>query len=55
MAGLKVTTGDTASVVTAHAVTGRFKPVSGLVGAGPALVISYGPAAVTLGPGKTSS
>jgi hypothetical protein len=55
MAGLKVTTGDTASVVTAHAVAGRFKPVSGLVGPGPALVISYGPAAVTLGPGKTSN
>jgi adhesin HecA-like repeat protein len=48
MAGLKVATGDAASVVTAHAVSGRFKPVSGLTGGGSALQISYSPGAVTL-------
>jgi hypothetical protein len=52
VAGLKVGPGATASIVTAHAVAGRFKPVSGLGGTGAALVLSYGPMAVTLGPGK---
>jgi hypothetical protein len=48
MAGLKVATGDSASVLTAHAVSGRFKPVYGLSGRGPALQLSYGPGTVTL-------
>ena len=48
MAGLKVAANDTASVITAHAVSGRFKPVSGLSGGGTALQVSYSSGAVTL-------
>jgi hypothetical protein len=48
MAGLKVATGDAASVLTAHALFGRFKPVSGLSGGGSPLQISYSPGTVTL-------
>ncbi len=47
-AGLKVVPGDTAAVVTAHTLSGRFKPVTGLSGRGPALHVSYGPGTVTL-------
>ena len=39
MAGLKVAANDTTSVITAHAVSGRFKPVSGLSGGGTALQV----------------
>ncbi len=48
MAGLKVAANDTASVITAHAVSGRFKPVSGLSGGGTALQVSFSSGAVTL-------
>ena len=48
IAGLKVATGDTASVITAHAVSGRFKPVSGLSGGGTRLQVSYSSSAVTV-------
>jgi hypothetical protein len=48
MAGLKVATGDTASIVTAHALSGRFRPVSGLSGGRTALQVSYSPGVVTL-------
>ena len=54
MAGLKVATGDSASVITAHAVSGRFKPVSGLSGGHPVLQLSYSPTAVVLAPPKAA-
>ncbi|MGD0809185.1 MAG: hypothetical protein ABSA91_05675 [Acidimicrobiales bacterium] len=50
--GLKVATGDSASVITAHALSGRFKPVSGLSRGRNVLQLSYSPTAVTLAPPK---
>jgi hypothetical protein len=54
MAGLKVAAGDTAAVITAHALSGRFKPVSGLSGGGSSLQIGYSSGAVTLALPKVS-
>ncbi|HMK98514.1 MAG TPA: hypothetical protein VK425_13260 [Acidimicrobiales bacterium] len=54
LAGLKVAPGDTAQIVTAHALAGRFKTVAGLAGPGPALAITYGPTAITLEPYKAA-
>ena len=48
IAGLKVVTGDTASVITAHVVSGRFKRVSGLSGGGTRLQVSYSSSTVTV-------
>jgi hypothetical protein len=48
IAGLKVVSGDTVSVITAHAVSGRFKPVSGLSGGGTRLQVSYSSNAATV-------
>jgi hypothetical protein len=52
LAGLKVAAGGSASVITAHALSGRFKPVSGLSSGGNALQLTYSPIAVTLAPPK---
>jgi hypothetical protein len=52
LAGLKVATGDSASVITAKAISGRFKPVSGLSSGHTVLQVSYSPTAVTLAPPK---
>jgi outer membrane autotransporter protein len=52
LAGLKVATGDSASVITAKAISGRFKPVSGLSSGHTVLQVSYSPTTVTLAPPK---
>jgi hypothetical protein len=54
LAGLKVVAGDSASLVTAHALSGRFKPVSGLSSGHPVLQLSYSPTAVVLAPPKAA-
>jgi hypothetical protein len=54
LAGLKVVAGGSASLVTAHALSGRFKPVSGLSSGHPVLQLSYSPTAVTLAPPKAA-
>jgi hypothetical protein len=54
LAGLKVAAGDSASVITAHALSGRFKPVSGLSSGGSVLQLTYSPIAVTLAPPKAA-
>jgi hypothetical protein len=54
LAGLKVAAGDSASVITAHALSGKFKTVSGLSSGGNVLQVSYSPTAVTLAPPKTA-
>jgi hypothetical protein len=54
LAGLKVATGDSASVITAHALSGRFKPVSGLSSGHTVLRLSYSPTAATLAPPKSA-
>ncbi|HTV11346.1 MAG TPA: hypothetical protein VME20_05725 [Acidimicrobiales bacterium] len=50
MAGLKVASGDTANIVSAHTISGRFRPVVGLGRPGPALVLTYNPTAATVAP-----
>ena len=54
LAGLKVAAGSSASLVTAHALSGRFKPVSGLSSGHPVLQLSYSPTAVVLAPPKAA-
>jgi hypothetical protein len=54
LAGLKVPAGSSVSVITAKALSGRFKPVSGLSSGGAALQISYSATAVTLAPPKAA-
>jgi hypothetical protein len=54
LAGLKVAAGDSASVITAHALSGKFNPVSGLSSGGTVLQLSYSPTAVTLAPPKAA-
>jgi len=54
LAGLNVAAGDSASVITAHALSGRFKPVSGLSSGGSVLQLTYSPIAVTLAPPKAA-
>jgi hypothetical protein len=54
LAGLKVPAGSSVSVITAKALSGRFKPVSGLSSGGAALQISYRATAVTLAPPKAA-
>jgi hypothetical protein len=54
LAGLKVAAGDSASIVTAKALSGKFKPVSGLSGEGAVLQLTYSPTAVTLAPPKAA-
>ncbi len=50
MPGLKVQKGSTAPLVTAHTIAGRFRPVRGVDGPGPALAVVYAPGTVTLEP-----
>jgi hypothetical protein len=54
LAGLKVAAGDYASILAAHALSGRFKPVSGLASGHIVLQLSYSPTAVTLVPPKSA-
>jgi len=54
LAGLKVAAGSSASLVTAHALSGRFKPVSGLSSGHPVLQLSYSPTAVVLAAPKAA-
>ena len=54
LAGLKVAAGDYASILAAHALSGRFKPVSGLASGHIVLQLSYSPTAVTLAPPKSA-
>ncbi len=53
MAGLEVQRGDTAQVLTAHTISGRFRPVRGLGRPGPDLAIVYADGTVTLEPPPT--
>ena len=45
IAGLKVQSGDMAQLLTAHTISGRFRPVRGLGRPGPDLAIVYAPGA----------
>jgi hypothetical protein len=54
LAGLKVAAGGSATVITAHALSGRFKPVSGLSSGGTVLQLSYSPNALILAPPKAA-
>jgi hypothetical protein len=54
LAGLKVAAGGSTSVITAKALSGRFKPVSGLSSGGNVLQLTYSPSAVTLAPPKAA-